>query len=75
MVVGGGPVGVEMVGEIADKHKDKNLTLITANEKLVSQDFNEKFYKNINSLLDSMKVKVGGENNIQNGITVLSIIS
>lgn len=58
VVVGGGPVGVEMVGEIADKHKDKNLTLITANEKLVSQDFNEKFHKNINSLLDSMKVKV-----------------
>ena len=58
LIVGGGPVGVELAGEIVDQHKDKNITIVTKSEKLVTPDFDEKFQNSIKSLIEQNNVKV-----------------
>ena len=58
VVVGGGPVGVELAGEIIDKHPDKKITLVSASEKLVSPNFDDKFQSSMKSTIERRKVKV-----------------
>ena len=44
VIIGGGPVGFELAGEIFDKYKqEKKVTIVSSNEKLVSSDFSSKF--------------------------------
>ena len=58
VIVGGGPVGVEMAGEIRDKHGDKNITLVSSSDKLVSRDFDDKFQNTLKAVMDRRKVTV-----------------
>jgi NADH dehydrogenase FAD-containing subunit len=58
VVVGGGPVGVEMAGQIREKHKDVEITLISSSEKLVSPQFDDKFQSNMKSMMTNKNVKV-----------------
>jgi len=57
-VVGGGPVGVELVGEIRDVYADVDITLISARDTLVSDRFSEKFQTSIKAIMDIMQIKV-----------------
>ena len=36
MIVGGGPIGVELAGEIRSAHPDKKITLVDSNDRLLS---------------------------------------
>ena len=38
VIVGGGPVGVELAGEILDKYSDKELTIVHSGEKLIERN-------------------------------------
>jgi len=58
VVVGGGPVGVELVGEIRDVYADVDITLISARDTLVSDRFSEKFQTSIKAIMDIMQIKV-----------------
>jgi len=58
VIVGGGAVGVEFAGEIVDKYKKKDVTIISNSEKLVCQDFDDKFYSNLQYYIDAAGVKV-----------------
>ena len=58
LIVGGGPVGVELAGEIVEQHKDKNITIVSASEELVTPDFDDKFQNSLKSMMDRRKVKV-----------------
>jgi len=58
VVIGGGAVGVEMIGEIYDRYKSKNLTLVSSSKKLCSPDFTDTFYNTINGLLESAEIKI-----------------
>ena len=58
VIVGGGPVGVEMAGEIRDKHGDKNITVVSSSDKLVSKDFDDKFQTSLKAVMDRRKVSV-----------------
>jgi len=43
VIVGGGAVGVELAGEIADKYKMKNITIIHPSQELVASGLGDKF--------------------------------
>ena len=58
LIVGGGPVGLELAGEIVDQHKDKNITIVTKSEKLVTPDFGDKFQNTIYCLIKQSNVQV-----------------
>ena len=78
LIVGGGPVGVELAGEarivihrsqvealtiiftgeIVEQHKGKNITIVSATEKLVTKDFDDKFQNTIRSFIEQNNVKV-----------------
>ena len=58
LIVGGGPVGVELAGEIVELHNDKSITIVSASEKLVTPDFDEKFQNCIKWLIEQNNVKV-----------------
>jgi len=58
VIVGGGPVGVEMAGEITDKYKAKIVTIVSSSDKLICPDFDDKFYSGIKSLIEDAGVKV-----------------
>lgn len=58
VIVGGGAVGVEFAGEICDKYKAKNLTIVSSSKKLVCPDFDDKFYSNLDYYIQAAGVKV-----------------
>jgi len=58
VIVGGGAVGVEFAGEICDQYKGKDVTIVSSSEKLVCQDFDQKFYSNLQYYIDAAGVKV-----------------
>jgi len=58
VVVGGGPVGVEMAGEIRDKYTEPSVTVVSSSEHLISPDFSTKFQTSIKKLLDDANVQV-----------------
>uniref|UniRef100_A0AAV1UI28 FAD/NAD(P)-binding domain-containing protein n=1 Tax=Peronospora matthiolae TaxID=2874970 RepID=A0AAV1UI28_9STRA len=59
VVVGGGAVGCEVAGEIKSKWPDKSVTIVEANERLVSgNNLNAKFHLKLNSSLSKLGVKV-----------------
>jgi len=67
LLVGGGPVGVELAGEIVEQHKHKNITIVTASEKLVTADFDEKFQNSIRGFIEenNVKIKIGKVRNLE----------
>ena len=56
LIVGGGPVGVELAGEIGYKYKEKKIVLVHPREELVDPDFGTSFQSKIKASLKSMKV-------------------
>ena len=58
VIVGGGPVGVEMAGEIVDRYTDKKIHLIHSGDHLVAKEFGDTFQTNIRWCLDNANVEV-----------------
>ncbi|CAF0965417.1 unnamed protein product [Didymodactylos carnosus] len=59
LIVGGGPVGCELAGEIAEDFKNKQVTLIHSQTALINPNlFNPKFCQSIREQLESLNVKV-----------------
>ena len=59
VIIGGGPVGFELAGEIFDKYKqEKKVTIVSASDKLVSNDFSDKFNTSVKYLWESAGVEV-----------------
>ena len=54
----GGPVGVEMAGEIVEVYFNKKIYLIQSGEFLVTKDFGEPFQTNMRKCLESAEVEV-----------------
>ena len=57
MIVGAGPVGIEIAGEIVTDHKDKNITIISGAKELMS-GAPEKLVKKTTELLESSKINL-----------------
>ena len=51
VIIGGGAVGVELVGEIAETFPDKHVTLVHSGDHLVTKEFGEKFVSQIESAI------------------------
>ena len=51
VIIGGGAVGVELVGEIAETFPDKHVTLVHSGDHLVTTEFGEKFVSQIESAI------------------------
>ena len=45
-------------GEITDKYKAKNITIVSSSEKLICPDFDDKFYSNLDYYIKKADVKV-----------------
>ena len=59
VIIGGGPVGFELAGEIFDKYKqEKKVTIVSSSEKLVSSEFSAKFDASVKYLWESAGVEV-----------------
>ena len=58
VIIGGGPVGVEMAGEIVDGYKDKKIHLIHSGNHLVTKEFGDTFQTNMRWCLDNANVEV-----------------
>ena len=41
-----------------EQHKDKNITIVSASEKLVTKDFDDKFQNTIRTFIEQNNVKV-----------------
>lgn len=60
LVVGGGPIGIEMAGEIKEAFPDKKITLVTSQELMHSPDvpFPDRFRERLRAKLESLEVTV-----------------
>ena len=58
LLVGGGPTGVEVAGEIADKYPEKKITLIHGGSQLIPGGFKDSFKQKVKSELEKKNVKV-----------------
>jgi NADH dehydrogenase FAD-containing subunit len=59
LIVGGGPVGIEIAGEIKAKYPKKTVTILDANTKLVSgADVRDKFRAKLDRYLKRLDIKV-----------------
>ena len=57
VVIGGGPVGVELVGELATDYPDKKVTLMHNREQILDERLSRKFIKKIQDGLKALKVE------------------
>ncbi|KAG7378571.1 Apoptosis-inducing factor 2 [Phytophthora pseudosyringae] len=59
LVVGGGAVGCEVAAEIKSKYSKKSVTIVDANNTLISgNNLRDKFYTYLNASLEKLDVKV-----------------
>ena len=58
MIIGGGAVGVEMAGEIAEKYSAKTITILHSNNVLVSNNFTDTFQAKLKDSITSMKIEL-----------------
>ncbi|ETV87027.1 hypothetical protein H257_02038 [Aphanomyces astaci] len=59
LIIGGGPVGVEIAGEIAVAFPDKTVTILDAHDKLIGNSaLTDKFRNNLTARLNALKVKL-----------------
>ena len=58
LIIGAGPVGVEMAGEIATDHPDKQVTLVSAHDYLGVPGLPEKFTTTVQAKLEGLGVTV-----------------
>lgn len=57
VVIGGGPVGVELVGELASDFPDKKVTLMHNREQILDDRLSHKFVKKIQDGMKALKVE------------------
>lgn len=66
LVVGGGPVGVELVAEIATDFPDKEVTLVHSHPVLLEPNvYNEKIYLRTREELEKLRVKIILDDRVQ----------
>ncbi|CAG8625451.1 12591_t:CDS:2, partial [Ambispora gerdemannii] len=58
LIIGGGPVGIELAGELATVHKEKTITLVHAGESLLRPSFPKKLRDNLHKQLEDLNVKL-----------------
>ena len=58
LIVGGGAVGVELAGEIAETYPDKKVTLVHSGTTLVTMEFGQKFQDQINAAIEKYQENV-----------------
>uniref|UniRef100_K3WRA2 FAD/NAD(P)-binding domain-containing protein n=1 Tax=Globisporangium ultimum (strain ATCC 200006 / CBS 805.95 / DAOM BR144) TaxID=431595 RepID=K3WRA2_GLOUD len=59
LIVGGGPVGVEVAGDIKSKYPKKTVTIVEANQKLVAgNNVRDKFRSKLTRYLKRLDIKV-----------------
>ncbi|PPR01331.1 hypothetical protein CVT24_006333 [Panaeolus cyanescens] len=63
-IVGGGPVGAELAGEIRDVYKDKKITIVHREERLFSSVYPDKFRKGADKQWSKRDIKVIAEDEI-----------
>jgi len=68
LIVGGGAVGVELAGEIAETYPDKKVTLVHSGTTLVTMEFGQKFQDQINAAIEKYQenVKIIKEDRLSN---------
>ncbi|XP_072043852.1 ferroptosis suppressor protein 1-like [Amphiura filiformis] len=67
VIIGGGPVGVELAGEIATDTKDKKITLIHSKSALIDNGtFNDKFKRRLREGLETLGVEILFEHKVTN---------
>ena len=59
LIIGGGPVGVELAGEIAQDFPSKEVTLVHSRNTLLEPNlYQEKFYRQTQEELEKLRVKI-----------------
>ncbi|KNC99520.1 uncharacterized protein SPPG_04911 [Spizellomyces punctatus DAOM BR117] len=58
LIVGGGPVGIEIAGEVATDYPEKKVTLVHASTTLMNGPYSDKFKARLLSTLQQRKVNV-----------------
>lgn len=58
VIVGGGPVGVELAGEIATDYPQKKVTILHSREWLVDDKMKTEFLKKVHDVAASLKIKL-----------------
>ena len=58
MLIGGGPVGVELAGEIATDYPQKKVTIVHSREWLVDDKLKSQFLKKIHDAASSLNIKL-----------------
>ncbi|CAG8534507.1 1725_t:CDS:2, partial [Dentiscutata heterogama] len=58
LIIGGGPVGIELAGEIASVYQDKEVTLIHSEEHLLTDKFPRKLTGSLAKQLKELNVKL-----------------
>jgi apoptosis-inducing factor 2 len=58
LIVGGGPVGLELAGEISSVYPQKRLTLVHGNSELIGAPFNPEFGRRLQGHLERRSVKI-----------------
>lgn len=66
VIVGGGAVGVELAGEIADKYKMKNITIIHPSQELVASGLGDNFQNRVKGCLRDMNIKLVLDDRVDN---------
>ncbi|XP_072033678.1 ferroptosis suppressor protein 1-like [Amphiura filiformis] len=67
VIIGGGPVGIELAGEIATDKKDKKITIIHSRSALINNGtFNDKFKKRLRKGLQAKGVEILFEQKVSN---------
>ena len=58
LVIGAGPAGVEIAGEIANDYPSKTVTLVSAHSYLCRDRLPDKFYRNVQQHLQRLRVDI-----------------
>ncbi|KAI8976900.1 hypothetical protein BDB01DRAFT_801803, partial [Pilobolus umbonatus] len=66
LMVGGGPVGIELAGEIRENYPDKKISIIHPFDSLLSEDFPDSFRKKADQLVKKNKIDVIYKDSIVN---------
>ncbi|CAG8472899.1 15098_t:CDS:2 [Acaulospora morrowiae] len=80
LIIGGGPVGIELAGEIATNYTDKEITLVTSANTLLSEKFPMKLRDRLAEQLKELNVKLVmgekidlGSSDIGDGLSPLTL--
>ena len=58
VIIGGGPIGVELAGEIATEYRDKTIHIIHSQDVLADPSLSAKFHRNLLSTVQKKGINV-----------------